>query len=163
MTTSSEVPLIDRVGQYLTARGLTFSRHHTQPLLMLRFVTDEGQWGTFVDVREQPQRLAIYSAYPVNAEPGSRAELAELLTRVNYGMYIGNFEFDLDDGSVRFKTSLELADVELTAAMFDRLLAVNLKEATRHARVIAEVAAGTLSAAEATRRLQIPAPAEQGL
>jgi hypothetical protein len=153
MTTSSAAPLLERVGHQLTARGLTFSRHPVQPLLALRFVTDDAEWATFVEVREQPPRLAIYSSYPERAEPEARAELAELLTRINYGMYVGNFELDLDDGSVRFKTSLELADVELTAALFDRLLTVNLDEAKRYAGAISEVAAGTASAAEALEDL----------
>jgi hypothetical protein len=127
---------------------------------MLRFVTEDGQWGTFIDVRNDPPRLAIYSVYPDQTDPEARSEVAELLTRLNYGMYIGNFELDLDDGSVRFKTSLELADAELTAAMFDRLLAVNLQEAKRHARVVSDVAAGELLAVDAFRRLRPSAQAE---
>ena len=82
--------------------------------------------------------------------------MAEFLTRANHGLYIGNFELDLEDGSVRFKTSLELADVELTAGLFDRLLTVNLRETTRHLRAIAAVADGTLSAKDAMARLATP-------
>lgn len=153
MTTSPATSLIDRVGHHLGAQKLAFSRHPTEPLLMLRFATDEGEWATFIDVRDQPPRLAIYSVYPDNAAPAARGELATLITRINHGMYIGNFELDLDDGAVRCKTSLELADVELTRALFDRLLAVNLNEIRRCARVIGKVAAGTLPAAAAIREL----------
>lgn len=144
--------LIDRVGQHLTAGGLAFSRHPNLPLLLLRFSTEQGEWATFVDVREQPPRLAIYSAYPENALPAARAEVAVLLTRLNYGMYVGNFEIDLDDGAIRFKTSMELGDVELTAALFDKMLTLNLGEVSRHAKIIAEVAAGRLSASEGRAR-----------
>lgn len=159
MTTSPAASLIDRVGHHLTALKLAFSLHPTSPMLLMRFATDEAQWATFIDVQEQPPRLAVYSVYPDNAAPAVRSEIATLITRINYGMYIGNFELDLDDGSVRFKTSLELADVELTRALFDRLLTVNLNEIRRCARTFGDVMAGERSAAAAVQELGL-APEE---
>lgn len=146
-------PLLDLVSELLDERELTYTRHAELPLLMLRFTTDDGDWGTFLDVRERPPRLAIYSMYPQRAAAGAaRAAMTELITRINHGLYVGNFELDLDDGAVRFKTSLELADAELTAGLFERLLAVNLDETARLAPIVAEVAAGTLTAADAVAR-----------
>jgi len=34
----------------------------------------------------------------------------EYLTRVNYGLPIGNFEFDFDSGEIRYKTSIIARD-----------------------------------------------------
>ncbi|HNF97997.1 MAG TPA: YbjN domain-containing protein, partial [Pseudomonadota bacterium] len=35
----------------------------------------------------------------------------------NYGMVIGNFEMDYSDGEVRFKTSIDVEDAELSESM----------------------------------------------
>jgi len=156
MTTTS-TPLLDRTGQLLTERGMTFSRHASLPLLILRFTHERGQWGTFVEVQESPPRIAIYSGYPQKASSGARRAMAEFLTRANHGLSVGNFELDLDDGAVRFKTSVELADVALTAALLDRLLTVNLSETARHLDAIVGIASGALSANDAVARLAAPA------
>lgn len=154
--TTTTTSLLDRAGQLLTGRKMTFTRHDSLPLLMLRFTNERGQWATFVEVQESPPRIAIYSGYPRKVEPGARMAVAEFLTRANHGLSIGNFELDLDDGAVRFKTSLELADVALTAALFDRLLTVNLGETTRHLEAIAGIASGALSVADAVAQLAAP-------
>ena len=43
--------------------------------------------------------------------------MAEFLTRVNYGILIGNFEMDYKNGEVRFRTSLDFEDQVLNYAL----------------------------------------------
>lgn len=139
--------LLDQIARLLDARGVVFTRHPALPLLMMRFTVPTGQWGTFVEV--QDRRFAIYSARVDKVAPGARLAVAELVTRANHGLYLGNFELDLDDGAVRFKTSVELADTALTPALFERVLQTNLDEMARHLPAIDRVAGGTSSVAEA--------------
>lgn len=40
---------------------------------------------------------------------------SEFITRINFGLQLGNFEMDYRDGEVRFKTSLDFEDIGLTA------------------------------------------------
>ncbi|MCO5383430.1 MAG: YbjN domain-containing protein [Methanosarcina barkeri] len=56
-----------------------------------------------------------------------RASIAEFCTYVNYDMPIGNFEFDLDDGEVRYKTSIALGkNIDLlTDEVIERLIWLN--------------------------------------
>ncbi len=42
-----------------------------------------------------------------------RPVAAELFTRANYGLPLGNFELDMDDGEIRFKTSLDYSGTTL--------------------------------------------------
>jgi len=62
------------------------------------------------------------------------------LTRANYGMHVGNFEIDLDDGEVRFKTSMDVEDTEITATMCRNLVEVNLAVMGRYIEGLAAVA-----------------------
>ena len=48
--------------------------------------------------------------------------MAEFLTRANYGIMIGNFEMDFNDGEVRYKGALEYADGDVTIMMIDNLI-----------------------------------------
>jgi len=48
--------------------------------------------------------------------------VALYLTRANYGLVIGNFELDLDDGEVRLKASIDVEGATLTEALVDHLV-----------------------------------------
>ncbi|MBQ8619597.1 MAG: YbjN domain-containing protein, partial [Clostridia bacterium] len=41
---------------------------------------------------------------PLTADADHRLAMAEYLTRVNWGMRNGNFELNMDDGEIRYKT-----------------------------------------------------------
>ena len=47
-------------------------------------------------------------------------------------MFIGNFELDLSDGEIRFKTSVDLEGAEFTSTVFRNLLHTNLSTADRY-------------------------------
>ena len=52
--------------------------------------------------------------------------VAELLTRVNHGMILGNFEMDYADGEVRYKTSAYLEEITPSKDLFHTLVYTNL-------------------------------------
>lgn len=44
----------------------------------------------------------VYAICPMNADD-CKAEMAEFISRANYGLFAGNFEFDFRDGEIRYK------------------------------------------------------------
>lgn len=62
----------------------------------------------YARVRETQGTVAFYAQCPFSVPEERRAAVAEFITRANYGMVAGNFELDLGDGDLRYKTSLEL-------------------------------------------------------
>lgn len=56
----------------------------------------------------------------------TRAAVAEFLTRANWGLMIGNFELDYGDGEVRYKTSLQLENRQLTPDLLRPLVFDNV-------------------------------------
>ena len=52
--------------------------------------------------------------------------MSEFLTRANYNLPVGNFEFDMDNGEIRFKTSINLGGAGLSAELFDQLVTANV-------------------------------------
>ncbi|HEX9018927.1 MAG TPA: YbjN domain-containing protein, partial [Anaerolineaceae bacterium] len=47
-------------------------------------------------------------------------------TRANYGMIIGNFELDYQDGEIRYKTSVDVEDVALAESLVQNLVYANV-------------------------------------
>ncbi|KMS64768.1 hypothetical protein BVRB_042860, partial [Beta vulgaris subsp. vulgaris] len=58
-------------------------------------------------IRVRDQGIIFYSLYPNRIDTQYRKAVAEFLVRVNFALNFGNFEFNLDDGQVRFKMSVQ--------------------------------------------------------
>ena len=52
--------------------------------------------------------------------------IAHFLTLTNYGLIIGNFELDLSDCEIRYKTSIDVEGDRLTPALIKRLVYTNV-------------------------------------
>lgn len=75
-------------------------------------------------IRVRDQGIIFYSLYPNRIEKQFRKAASEFLVRVNFALNFGNFEFNLDDGQVRFKMSVQAAQVEyeLSVCLNDHLI-----------------------------------------
>lgn len=68
----------------------------------------------FVQIRTEHQILLIYAMAPVRIPEEKRHAIAEFITRANYGLNIGNFELNFDGGQLRYKSSFDFEDTDLT-------------------------------------------------
>lgn len=106
-------------------------------------------WDCAVLIDDEDERLVFYSTMLEPAKKGRRAAVMEFLTRANFALPVGNFELDLDDGEVCFKTSLDLEDVELTDAMCRNLIDTNLMVTGVYYDALQSVMKGKAEPAEA--------------
>jgi hypothetical protein len=53
----------------------------------------------------------------ITALKGKQQTIAKFITRANYGMSLGNFELDFNDGEIRYKTSIDVTDDRLNFAL----------------------------------------------
>lgn len=91
------------------------------------FRGDNNRYDFWAFINEKGNILSIYSIIPMAANQ-KRLEIADFLHRANYDMMIGNFELDMRDGEIRFKTSAdfngEKPDLEMINKMIDCCLAM---------------------------------------
>jgi len=57
---------------------------------------------------------------------------AEFLTRANYGLPLGNWEIDMNDGEMNFKNSIDVSGGELTETMVKTLLVFAMECVNRY-------------------------------
>ncbi|MEX1367587.1 MAG: YbjN domain-containing protein [Nannocystaceae bacterium] len=112
--------------EYFEAEGWD-GQEPDEGVLVFRFEDDlDHQWGCLAVAHEEAEQLAFYSVVLSAVPPERRAEVTDFIMRTNYGMQVGNFEMDLDDGEIRFKTSIDVEGVELDRALCDNLVSLNL-------------------------------------
>lgn len=123
-------------------------------ILTLNFKGDSGQWSCFVQARDESGLFAFYSICPTRAPEERRKDMCEYLTRANYNMVLGNFEMDMQDGEVRYKTSIDVTDSELTPQLVRRLVYTNLLNMDKYLPGIETVAGTDVSPAEAIAKIE---------
>lgn len=100
--------------------------HLNESALQLSVEGQQGRWHCQAHVREDQQQLIFYSFCPINAPEDKRNNLAELFTRINYTLAIGNFEMDFDDGEIRYRTSIDVEGDRLNSALIRQLVYANI-------------------------------------
>jgi hypothetical protein len=81
------------------------------------FVGLNGEVTCFAQVRVDLEQFIFYVLMPVHVPVNMRPAVAEFITRANYGLRIGNFEMDFDDGELRYKSSIDFEGVELVPGL----------------------------------------------
>ena len=114
MTESTAEPqgtLMNQLAGFLQAEEWQYHVVDGEPLLHLGFSGANGRWYCFAQERREFNQLLFYSVLLPQTPPDRIYAMAEFVSRVNYGLALGNFELDFDDGEVRFKTALDATDL----------------------------------------------------
>ncbi|WP_184549074.1 YbjN domain-containing protein [Mucilaginibacter sp. FT3.2] len=94
-------------------------------------VTINGENGSFECIagyfNEETQGGFIFLSIAGSDCPDDkRLQMAELLTRLNFDQYLGNFELDFEAGEVRYKTSIVYNKIQPSLEVIDNLIKFNL-------------------------------------
>ena len=94
------------------------------------------------------QRFYFYSVCLLKAQE-NLMNIAEFITRANYGLSIGNFELDFSDGEIRFKTSIDITEDGFGLATIERLAYTNVLMMDRYLPGLISVITGQSKPIEA--------------
>ncbi len=110
--------------QYLESDEWPYERDDEKGLLKTGVSSDGQTYRVFIDAQDQSDQFICYVYGPTNVPEEKRRAAAEYLCRANYGLRIGNFEIDMSDGEVRYKTSIDVEGADLCVTMVKNLLNV---------------------------------------
>lgn len=115
------------IAGYMDEAGRHYDCEPEGGLIVAEMGGEHGNWRTYIQITDdvEARRVVIHAQLPARIPVSTRLKVAELLTRINYDLIVGNFELGLDDGELLFKTTLDLADGQLTKAMFERMYRLN--------------------------------------
>lgn len=129
--------------------------------IRLSFTGQNARYDCFGRVNEAHEVFVFYSIIPVRVPETQRLLVAELLARINYGLNIGNFELDMNDGEIRYKTSIDVEGGDLTPRMVETLIAVNISTTDRYFPSFADVMYAGVAPMEAVARIERPDPSSR--
>lgn len=85
-----------------------------------------GEWICLAQARDDESQFVFYSVFPDRVPYHQRQRMAEFITRANFGLILGCFEMDFDDGELRLRTSIDVTDDELTVPLIRQIVYANL-------------------------------------
>lgn len=123
-------------------------------VIHLGFQGKSCSWQVYLQVRPVQYQLVIYSVSPINAPVAQIERVMEFITRANYGMIMGNFELDYSDGEIRYKTSLDVENDELSVELIRNIFAANVLIMDRYMQGVLSVIYGKLDPKAAIQKLE---------
>ncbi len=116
-------------------------------------VDDDGIIRTGIRIESKLKSADIYinvlkDSFVVVSVPALKAdkdcinEMAEFITRANYGLNHGNFEMDYKDGEIRYKTSMYCGNIIPTHEQIKAAIYINISTLDDYGNGIAMVAFG---------------------
>jgi hypothetical protein len=121
-TQDVQVRDLDKIIQCLQQDEWIYSVDRNRPLVYTTATGTNGSFRIVLDLKEEDHILIVYVFSPVRVPTNKRLDVAEFITRANFGTMIGNFEMDFSDGDLRYKGSFEYDGGELVHKMIEQLL-----------------------------------------
>ena len=113
-------PLIKAVQAYTDTAGWSLAWRQYQAGLLgccVTFSMDHASYKTFFDVDMARNFFSVTAYAPHNIPEYARSTLAELLTRINYELFLSKFEMDFGDGELRVSTTICIEGSQLSQDM----------------------------------------------
>lgn len=140
----------ETIKQFFSEDEWFFVETENRGVLVLRMNHwgENGRFSCQAEYNEAQDIFYFYSYFPINVPDEKRLKMAEFITLVNYGMRIGNFEMDFEDGEVRFRTSSDFEGQGLSYALVSNHVYPNVWMMDRYLPGLFAVVYGDRSAAE---------------
>jgi len=146
--------LLDVVLRFFQEDQWIHQKLENKPVIRAGFHGERGTWVCYARVDEKSQCFLFHSLMGMNIPQPYRLNVLEYLSRVNYGLPVGNFDMNLDTGDVRFRTSIETPDGELTVPIVRAMVYTNVHTMDHYFPGVVAVVHGGLSPEAALARVE---------
>ena len=137
---------------YLDKQGWHHQQMQDRETVTLNLRTDISNYRLAFDFKEELDLVILYVLHEQNVIESKRSEVAEYLTRANYGIVLGNYEMDFTDGEIRYKVSIDVEDGVLSEAMVENMISASIASVDRYFSGLMAIQYGDMSAIEAISR-----------
>ena len=142
-------PIMKSVTAFLLAKGIKFRKNEDETAIFIYFGGKSGNFLGLIHADEDDRALEFVTPCPIKVPQKRRGGVAELLARINYGLRLGHFDLDMQDGEIRCRTSAILGKTEIGDDLIEHILFANMFSTDVFFPAIAAVATGHVRAEQA--------------
>lgn len=135
--------LAESIKADLESAGLTVREGPDPAVVAVEASSTAGDWTTYVWAREAQSQVVVHGVLSWPVPERARDDMTTYMALANFGLLVGNFEMSLEDGELRYKTSIDFEGSEqLPMQLVRNLVAANLRTMERYLPGLAAVADG---------------------
>lgn len=146
--------MFQQIVEFFKQQEWQFTTIEDKAIALLGISGKNGKFQCVADVREDEKKFIFLSICGANVPENKRIQVNELLTRLNFGIFLGNFEMDFEDGEIRFKTSIYFGDSELSSEIIENLILSNISTMDLYLDAIMKLIYGNHTALEIYERIE---------
>lgn len=141
--------ILRSICDFLDAEGVRYEADEPAQAVRFFFTTEAAGWMVSVHHFTELQQVVAASHFPSVVPPELRDAVMEYAIRVNNELLVGGFDVDLDAGHVRFRTGMDLDDIDVNASLVRNLLYANISGMDMYLQGLNRVAFGGMAPADA--------------
>ena len=148
--------LIDIVEEYLIEIGWKFEKDDDEDVIKTGVNANNASFRLIIYSLEEKDLLTVYVAQDNNIPTEKYAVVAEFITRANYGLNLGNFDLDMDDGELGYKVAVDLEGGTLSTDMVGNMVGAGVSTMDQYYPGLMAVLFGNASPEEAIIQIERP-------
>ena len=117
---------INLIKDFLKSQEWQFTQVEGKNVLLFGIGGKNGNFQCIADLIDEDSRLIFFSVCGANTPESKRQDMLQLLNDLNYKLFFGNFEMDLQDGEVRFRTSISFKHFEVNQDLIQEIIMSNI-------------------------------------
>ncbi len=116
----------EKLCEHLTSQNIGFWSHSEDMSICADFRGEVGTYRLYARVEADDNLFQVFGYSPVRVPAGARPAVTETVSRANFGLKIGKFELDLDEGNLRYQAAQILPEGELDEQTIQRLIGTTI-------------------------------------
>lgn len=140
--------MLELITEFLTTNDLVAERVD-ETTWLVPTDGDGASWNTQITAIPDFDQVLVFADMDIEMDSDRAGELAVWAALANRGLPLGNFEVDLDECAVWFKTSIDVEGDDLSVALIENLMASNFATVNQHIRGLLGLSVGALTIEEA--------------
>ncbi|EOS56743.1 MULTISPECIES: YbjN domain-containing protein [unclassified Anaerotruncus] len=144
----------EAIKQYLDDQEWRYDYREEDEYFIMRMNMQSVDSCTCIIQLKENDDFTVYSIFPLKVAQDKLAAAAEYIARANYGLTIGNFELDFDDGELRYKATAPWKDTPVDPALIDRIVNIGFCMVDRYAPGLLSVLYGNVAPKEAIDKIE---------
>jgi hypothetical protein len=147
--------VFDTMREFFVRDDWHYEQAQDLPILRMAFRGKSGRWLCIARARDDAAQMMFYSVLDANVPEETRPAMAEFVARANYGLTIGNFELDFNDGEIRYKTSIDVENNPASLAdLIRNLVYINVNTMDKYFPGIMAVMYGGATSTDALAKVE---------
>lgn len=134
--------LFDVAVSWLEDDDWSFTPHETEKSIYAtaNYQGDHSTYRLILEAYEKIDVFLVYAYISTKIPKKKYAAIAELLTRINFSVRLGGFQFDMDDGTLRYQCSVDVEGSSLSPRMVNSMVSAALSSADEYFPAIMQIA-----------------------